>query len=81
VPLAVFIVVAIAGFRADVFALNFWGSDAHDLSSVASQVRNTMLVTVFVFVGIEGASAWVDALVACYRREKNAKNTKGTQKA
>jgi hypothetical protein len=44
-------------------------------------VRNTMLVTVFVFVGIEGAIAWVDALVACYRREKNAKNTKGTQKA
>ena len=28
VPLAIFVVVAIAGFRADIFALNFWGGDA-----------------------------------------------------
>jgi len=58
VPIAIFIVVVIAGFRADVFALNFWGDAEHSLSSVANQVRNTMLVTVFVFVGIEGASVY-----------------------
>jgi arginine:ornithine antiporter/lysine permease len=58
VPIAIFIVVVIAGFQADVFALNFWGAAEHSLSSVASQVRNTMLVTVFVFVGIEGASVY-----------------------
>ncbi len=58
VPIVIFIVVVIAGFRADVFALNFWGDAEHSLSSVASQVRNTMLVTVFVFVGIEGASVY-----------------------
>jgi len=58
VPIAIFIVVVIAGFRADIFALNFWGSAEHSLSGVAQQVRNTMLVTVFVFVGIEGASVY-----------------------
>jgi arginine:ornithine antiporter/lysine permease len=58
VPIAVFIFVAIAGFKADIFALNFWGSDERTLSSLAGQVRNTMLVTVFVFVGIEGASVY-----------------------
>ena len=58
VPIGIFIFVVIAGFRADVFALNFWGGEPASLSSVASQVRNTMLVTVFVFVGIEGASVY-----------------------
>jgi arginine:ornithine antiporter/lysine permease len=61
VPIAIFVWVVIAGFNADVFALNFWGGDAGtsgSLSSVASQVRQTMLVTVFVFVGIEGASVY-----------------------
>ena len=58
VPIAIFIVVVIAGFRADIFALNFWGGAEQSLSGVAQQVRNTMLVTVFVFVGIEGASVY-----------------------
>ena len=55
VPLVVFIVVAIAGFNAEIFALNFRGVDAQGQSSLGTQVRSTMLVTVFVFVGIEGA--------------------------
>jgi arginine:ornithine antiporter / lysine permease len=58
VPLAIFVVVAFIGFRADVFALNFWGGEAASAANVATQVRNTMLVTVFVFVGIEGASVY-----------------------
>jgi arginine:ornithine antiporter / lysine permease len=58
VPLGIFVVVATAGFRADIFALNFWGGEASSFWSVATQVRNTMLVTVFVFVGIEGASVY-----------------------
>jgi arginine:ornithine antiporter / lysine permease len=58
VPLAIFLVVAVAGFRAEVFALNFAGSDAPGGGDLATQVRNTMLVTVFVFVGIEGASVY-----------------------
>jgi arginine:ornithine antiporter / lysine permease len=58
VPIGIFIFVVVAGFKADVFALNFWGSDPASWSSVAGQVRDTMLVTVFVFVGIEGASVY-----------------------
>jgi arginine:ornithine antiporter/lysine permease len=45
-------------FKADVFSRNMWGDAAPSLSGVATQVRNTMLVTVFVFVGIEGASVY-----------------------
>jgi len=66
VPLAVFIVIAIAGFRADIFALNFWGSDEPGVANLFAQVRNTMLVTVFVFVGIEGASVY-----SRYARNRN----------
>ncbi len=58
VPIGLFIVVVAAGFQADIFALNFWGSDTPSFGSVAEQVRATMLVTVFVFVGIEGASVY-----------------------
>jgi arginine:ornithine antiporter/lysine permease len=58
IPIGIFIIVVIAGFNADIFAANFWGGETPTLSNVASQVRNTMLVTVFVFVGIEGASVY-----------------------
>ena len=42
VPIAVFLVVAVAGFKADIFAWNFWGGEERSLSSLASQVRNTI---------------------------------------
>ncbi|HEV7547094.1 MAG TPA: basic amino acid/polyamine antiporter [Reyranella sp.] len=58
VPIGLFIVVAIAAFRADVFALNFWGGEEPSFSNVANQARSSMLVTVFLFVGIEGASVY-----------------------
>jgi arginine:ornithine antiporter / lysine permease len=58
VPIGLFIVLAAAAFRADLFALNFWGSEEPTFSNVASQARNSMLVTVFLFVGIEGASVY-----------------------
>ena len=58
VPIGIFIVVVIWGFKADVFAANFWGGEAPTLSNIASQVRDTLLATVFVFVGIEGASVY-----------------------
>ncbi len=58
VPIVLFIIIVIAAFKSDVFALNFWGGEEAGFASVASQVRSTMLVTVFVFVGIEGASVY-----------------------
>ena len=66
IPILLFIVVAAFAFKADVFALNFWGGEEPSFASVSSQVRNTMLVTVFVFVGIEGASVY-----SRYARDRN----------
>ncbi|MDE1995453.1 MAG: basic amino acid/polyamine antiporter [Rhizobiaceae bacterium] len=58
IPIILFIVFVIYGFKADIFALNFWGGDNVTFGDIAGQVRATMLVTVFVFVGIEGASVY-----------------------
>lgn len=58
VPLVIFIILAIYGFKSDIFAMNFWGGEEPTARNLFSQVRSTMLVTVFVFVGIEGASVY-----------------------
>ena len=58
VPIGIFIVVVIFAFRSELFALNLWGGEEPGLSTVARQARDTMLLTVFVFVGIEGASVY-----------------------
>ncbi|PAV47128.1 arginine-ornithine antiporter [Pseudomonas sp. HAR-UPW-AIA-41] len=55
-PLALFIVIAAIAFKMDVFTSDFWGAGNTELGSVMDQVRNMMLVTVWVFIGIEGAS-------------------------
>ncbi|MGW0040683.1 basic amino acid/polyamine antiporter [Rhodococcus sp. NPDC003348] len=57
VPILVFIVIMLFYFDAGVFADNFMGGDAYS-ESLFEQVRATMLVTVFVFLGIEGASVY-----------------------
>jgi arginine:ornithine antiporter/lysine permease len=56
VPILVFIVIALVALDPQVFADNMRG-DA-DLGSLFSQVKGTMLVTVFVFLGVEGASVY-----------------------
>ncbi|WP_297081799.1 basic amino acid/polyamine antiporter [uncultured Demequina sp.] len=57
VPLAIFIVIIATGaFSWDTFVDNLDGDAS--LGSLSDQVRNTMLVTVFVFIGIEGASVY-----------------------
>ena len=56
VPLLLFIVLVAMAFQIDTFRLDFWG-DAK-LGSVLDQVKSTMLVTVWVFIGIEGASVY-----------------------
>ena len=56
VPLALFIVIAAIAFKMDVFTSDFWGESNTELGGVMDQVRNMMLVTVWVFIGIEGAS-------------------------
>lgn len=58
IPIGLFLLVIITGFRAEIFAFNFWGGEIPSLGTLAGQVRATLLVTVFVFVGIEGASVY-----------------------
>lgn len=58
VPIAVFIIVGIVMFRTGVFADNFWGGGDHSFSAIFAQAKGTMLITVFVFLGIEGASVY-----------------------
>ncbi len=59
VPILVFIVIALIAFKGGVFADNFWGGDGnYSWSSLFEQAKGTMLITVFVFLGIEGASVY-----------------------
>jgi arginine:ornithine antiporter / lysine permease len=58
VPIALFIVFMALYFDPGKFAANFWGGGDYGLADVFGQVRSTMLVTVFVFIGIEGASVY-----------------------
>ncbi|MDU4249501.1 basic amino acid/polyamine antiporter, partial [Pseudomonas sp.] len=56
VPLFLFILICLFAFKLDIFTADIWGKSNPDLGSVMNQVRNMMLVTVWVFIGIEGAS-------------------------
>lgn len=56
VPLLLFVLIALFAFKLDIFTADIWGVKNPDLGSVMNQVRNMMLVTVWVFIGIEGAS-------------------------
>ena len=55
-PLLLFIALVALAFQFKTFTFDFWGAAA--LGPVLDQVRSTMLVTVWVFIGIEGASVY-----------------------
>jgi arginine:ornithine antiporter / lysine permease len=56
IPILVFAVVALTMLDWDVFVDNMSGGDG--VGSLFDQVRGTMLATVFVFLGVEGASVY-----------------------
>ncbi|MDT0491552.1 basic amino acid/polyamine antiporter [Streptomyces griseus] len=56
VPIVFFVILALFYFEPSVFADNFGGTDY--AGSLFGQVRGTMLATVFVFLGVEGASVY-----------------------
>lgn len=62
VPILTFIAIAAVGFKAGLFTADFWGTstriDGQSLGDTMSQVKNMMLVTVWVFIGIEGAAVY-----------------------
>ena len=56
IPILVFIVLLIFAFKMELFSFNLYGGDL--TNGLFDQVKATMLVTVFVFIGIEGASVY-----------------------
>lgn len=63
VPLFVFLVITIISFKAGVFTAHFWGNVSTNLSqnnlypaSIFKQIKGCLIVMMWVFVGIEGAS-------------------------
>lgn len=55
VPIVVFVLIALFALRPEVFVENLFGDVQVPLFE---QVRGTMLATVFVFLGVEGASVY-----------------------
>ncbi|MEB8338493.1 basic amino acid/polyamine antiporter [Streptomyces endophyticus] len=56
VPIIIFVILALVFFDPSVFVENWGGADY--AGSLFSQVKGTMLATVFVFLGVEGASVY-----------------------
>lgn len=57
VPILAFIVlIAFIGFSWDKFTLDFWGDNSG--ISLSDQIQGIMLFTVWVFIGVEGASVY-----------------------
>ncbi|MGE6555844.1 basic amino acid/polyamine antiporter [Exiguobacterium artemiae] len=54
VPILIFILLVAIAFNVKTFNLDFWG-EGTELGSIFTQVKGTMLVTLWAFVGIEGA--------------------------
>lgn len=55
VPIILFIVLILFAFKIDTFQVDFWGETGFVWADVFLQVKSTMLVTLWAFVGIEGA--------------------------
>ncbi|MDQ0514871.1 arginine:ornithine antiporter/lysine permease [Kaistia geumhonensis] len=58
VPIIVAILIFIFVFNYQQFSENFFGGVGMPEKTLVQQVRDTMLITVFVFLGIEGASVY-----------------------
>jgi arginine:ornithine antiporter/lysine permease len=59
VPILLFLIVGtIVGAHWETFQLNLWGGAEPSAGELFSQVRSTMLITVFVFLGVEGATVY-----------------------
>ncbi|TVS00793.1 MAG: amino acid permease [Rhodospirillales bacterium] len=58
IPIAMAAVILGIGFQREVFVGNFWGGGLYEWRDVPGQVRSAMLITVYAFIGIEGASVF-----------------------
>ena len=71
-PIFIFIAVVLVAMNVKTFSLDFWGAGVPALGDIMTQVKSTMLVTLWVFIGIEGAS------VVSARAEKRSDIGKAT---
>ncbi len=57
IPIFLFIIIVLFAFKMNMFTSDFWftPSGKFEFGSVMAQAKSTMLVTVWVFIGIEGA--------------------------
>ncbi|MAE09269.1 MAG: arginine-ornithine antiporter [Bacteroidetes bacterium] len=55
VPLFIFVIVLLFVFNWDKLTFDIWGNLDDNLGSLPKQIKSTMLVTLWAFVGIEGA--------------------------
>ncbi|ANG65810.1 amino acid permease [Chlamydia gallinacea] len=64
VPLIIFIIITAFFFKLSIFKTDFWGNTATAtqpaLGPISSQLKSTMLVTLWAFIGIEGAVVMSD---------------------
>jgi arginine:ornithine antiporter / lysine permease len=58
IPLLTFVFILAFALSPHVFRMNLWGGAERSFGALAGQVRATMLATVFVFLGVEGASVY-----------------------
>ncbi len=75
VPLILFIIIMFFVFKAPLFDFDFWGENIATqakLGSLSTQIKSTMLVTLWAFIGIEGA------VVMSNRAKNNAEIGKAT---
>ncbi|GAX05306.1 arginine/ornithine antiporter [Secundilactobacillus pentosiphilus] len=58
IPIFTFIVVAIVLFNGHIFTTQFWGNfrGILTLGAIAPQIKSSLMIMMFVFVGIEGAT-------------------------
>jgi arginine:ornithine antiporter/lysine permease len=56
IPILVFVIILAVSLKTGILSANFWGGA--DMGSLFHQIRGTMLVSVFVFLGVEGASVY-----------------------
>lgn len=57
IPIFLFLIIILFAFKLNMFTTDFWftPSGNFEFASVLKQAKSTMLVTVWVFIGIEGA--------------------------
>ena len=59
IPIMAFVALLGQSFEGAVFAENFWGGAGRkEGDGLLHQIRATMLITVFVFIGVEGANVY-----------------------